>query len=179
MPEIEIRPARQEDLDRMLEIDHSFSTLYVFQMDISQETNTIGINFRNVKLPRAAAVNYPRSESQLINSWEKATSIFVAWINGEVAAYICLEEKPESKIVRVGDLVVIKEKRRMGIGHSLLLASEEWAARRKNTLILMEMQAKNYPAISLARKLGYQFCGYQDNYFPTHEMALFFCKHVR
>ncbi len=83
-----------------------------------------------------------------------------------------------SGIVRVRDLVVKLDKRRLGIASGILLASEEWAVRRNNQAIIMELQTKNDPAIKMATKLGYQFCGYQDQYFPNKDMALFYSKYL-
>jgi len=40
--------------------------------------------------------------------------------------------------------------------------------------MILEMQSKNYPAISLARKMGFVFSGYSDRYYPDREIALFF-----
>jgi ribosomal protein S18 acetylase RimI-like enzyme len=179
MPEIEIRPAKQEDLEGLLAIDHDYTSHYAYQMEISQDAHAISVNFRNMKLPRAAAVKYPRNDDELVLSWEKATAIFVGWINGQIVSYLNLEEIKPTKAIRVRDLVVVNEKRRLGIASGMLLASEEWAAKRKNAMILMELQTRNYPAISLARKLGYQFCGYQDHYFSNKDMALFFSKFIR
>ena len=57
---------------------------------------------------------------------------------------------------------------------ALILAAQSWAVDRKNTRALMEMASKNNPAICLARKLGYEFCGYNDLYYDTQDIALFF-----
>jgi len=40
--------------------------------------------------------------------------------------------------------------------------------------MMLEMQAKNHAGISLARKLGYDFCGFNDHYFANHDIAVFF-----
>ena len=36
------------------------------------------------------------------------------------------------------------------------------------------MQSKNYPAISFAQKQGLAFCGYNDRYYASQDVALFF-----
>jgi RimJ/RimL family protein N-acetyltransferase len=45
--------------------------------------------------------------------------------------------------------------------------------------IVLEMQPKNYAAIHLAQKLGFDLCGYNDRYYANHDIALFFAKGVR
>jgi RimJ/RimL family protein N-acetyltransferase len=36
------------------------------------------------------------------------------------------------------------------------------------------MLSKNNAAIRLAQKLGYEFCGYNDHYYETQDIAIFF-----
>jgi ribosomal protein S18 acetylase RimI-like enzyme len=45
--------------------------------------------------------------------------------------------------------------------------------------MVLEMQPKNYPAIQLAQKLGFDFCGYNDRYYANRDIALFFAKGLR
>jgi hypothetical protein len=42
----------------------------------------------------------------------------------------------------------------------------------------MEMTTKNNPAICMARKLGYEFCGYNDHYYETQDIALYFGRSI-
>ena len=79
----------------------------------------------------------------------------------------------------VTDLVVLRRQRRQGIGTALLLASQDWALQKKNRRIILEMQPKNFPAISLAQKLGFDLCGYNDHYYTNQDIALFFSKWLR
>jgi len=44
---------------------------------------------------------------------------------------------------------------------------------------LLEMSSKNNPAIRFAQKLGYEFCGYNDQYYETQDIALFFGRYIR
>jgi RimJ/RimL family protein N-acetyltransferase len=38
------------------------------------------------------------------------------------------------------------------------------------------VQSKNVPAIRLAQKSGFEFCGYNDQYYLNKDVALFFAK---
>ena len=57
-----------------------------------------------------------------------------------------------------------------------LRAAQTWASERDSNQLMLEMQSKNYPAICLANKLGYEFCGYSDRYYPNQDIALFFAR---
>jgi GNAT superfamily N-acetyltransferase len=178
MPEIEIRAVKQDDLTSMIELDHSYKTDHMLQMQMNNDEANIGVSFRKVRLPRLSTIQYPRNEEDLIKSWEHSSSIFVGIIRNEFVAYIGMEEIPSSSVVRVRDIVVAPDYRRLGIASGLILAAEKWAAGRKFSMMIMEMQPKNNPAISLARKLGYSFSGFQNRYFPNQEMAIFFEKYI-
>jgi ribosomal protein S18 acetylase RimI-like enzyme len=76
-------------------------------------------------------------------------------------------------------LVVSAANRRQGIASGLLLAVMDIVGKRDFRLLVLEMQSKNDPAITMASKLGFNFCGYRDHYFPNQELALFYSRFVR
>jgi GNAT superfamily N-acetyltransferase len=123
-------------------------------------------------------LSYPRDEEALLASWDEADAIFVGCVLDEVIAYVALELRRFRATARVSDLVVARGLRRKGIGSRMLLAGEAWAHDRGAYRILTELQIRNDPAIKMMLKLGYQLCGYVDQYFPNQEMALFFEKRV-
>ena len=69
--------------------------------------------------------------------------------------------------------------RREGIGTALILAAQDWGIEHGARRIMLEIHSKNHPAIQMARKLNYEFCGYNDNYFPNQDIALFFSRSLR
>ena len=69
--------------------------------------------------------------------------------------------------------------RRQGIGSALLLATHEWGLAHESRNLVLEIQPKNYPAIRMAQKLGFEFCGYNDRYFANRDIGLFFAKSLR
>ena len=76
----------------------------------------------------------------------------------------------------MNDLVVDELWRRKGIASSLFQAVRDWGLARKYSRITLEMSSKNYPAICLAKKLGFEFTGFNDNYFFNNDIALFFSR---
>jgi GNAT superfamily N-acetyltransferase len=91
---------------------------------------------------------------------------------------VALEVKRFKTTARVSDLVVAQGLRRKGIGSRMLLVGEAWAHEHGTYRVLTELQIRNDPAIEMMLKLGYQICGYVDQYFPNQETALFFEKRV-
>lgn len=180
MPQIEIRPVLAEDLPVLIEIEHDYTSEYVWQMEILQpEEDQIGVHFRQVRLPRSVKVEYPRPVKALSEEWTKRSGILVAVHAGEVIGYLSLMLDMAPLTAWVTDLAVSRRMRKKGIGSALVLAGMAWAIQHDCNRVILEMQPKNYPAICLVKKLGFNFCGYNDLYYQNHDIALFFSKFVR
>lgn len=185
MPEIEIRPPTSADIPKLVGLDHDYVSDHVWQMEVQHETGQkpsdlrVEIVFRQLKLPRSVHVEYPRSPASLASDWKERSCLLVAAMQGEVVGYASVMLSITPHTGWLTDLAVMRRLRRQGIGSTLVLASQEWARQKRCLRMVMEMQPKNYPAICLAQKLGYDLSGYNDHYFPNHDIALFFSKSLR
>ncbi len=185
MPEIEIRPPTSADIPKLIEIDHDYVSDHVWQMEIQHETGQkpsdlrVEIIFRQLKLPRSVRVEYPRSPNELIHDWKDRSCLLVAALQGEAIGYASVMLTIAPNAGWMTDLVVMRKLRRQGIGSTLVLAGQEWVRQKRCARMVLEMQPKNFPAICLAQKLGYDLCGFNDHYFPNHDIALFFSKNLR
>jgi GNAT superfamily N-acetyltransferase len=179
MPEIEIRPATTEDIKQLVKMDHSYSSNHVWQMDPQFTSEQTGAVFREVRLPRTAKVDYPRSPRSLTKHWESYSGVLVAIHAGEPVGYTSLVENMIPITTWVMDLAVRPNLRRQGIGTALVLAALEWtAAQTKSQRMILGMQTKNFPAINLALRMGFDYCGYIDHYYPNRDIAIFFTKWI-
>jgi len=179
MPAIEIRHATSDDIQTLMAFDHSYASDYVWQMEIQRDEHQTGVIFREAKLPRSVQVIYPRNPKNLADDWTKKDGVLVATIKSEIVAYSVLMQGLTPHTTWITDLVVMRRLRRQGVGTALILASQEWAMQKKSRRIILEMQPKNYPAICLAYKLGFDLCGYNDHYYTNNDIALFFSKWLR
>ena len=179
MPKIEIRPAKSDDIQALIALEHSYVSDYVWQMELQRDEYKTSIIFRQVRLPRSVQVNYPRNPQLLAEDWTKRDGVLVASMGSEILGYACLMNNMTPKTTWVTDLVVLRRQRRQGIGTALIMASQEWALQKNNRRIILEMQPKNYPAITLTQKLGFDLCGYNDHYYTNQDIALFFSKWLR
>ncbi len=179
MPEIEIRPAIKEDIAVLMELDHTYQTLYAWQMDRVIDTSQVSIRFREVRLPRLVNVEYPRSVNSLEERSSQYLLMLTALFGGVPVGYLGITEHAESQSAIATDLVVKTEFRRQGIGSALLLSGQAWANQQGLRSFILEMQSKNYTMIRLARKMGFEFCGYKDQYFPNQDIAIFFMRFLK
>lgn len=183
MPEIEIRPAIASDIPTLISLDHNYFSDHVWQLETSSGKNSDLLSeqvhlasFREVRLPRQVLVEYPNPPQTLSEDWKARSGLLVAVLDSEPIGYASLMLNIAPLTTWVTDLVVDQPVRRRGIGKALLLASLEWADQVQSHHLVLEMQTRNYPAIQLVNKLGFEFCGYNDRYYPDHQIGLFFGK---
>jgi len=179
MPEVHIRSAVASDLSALMAIDHSCQTEYVWQMDVVREEDQVGAIFREIRLPRPVSVVYPRRVSGLSESWNRRSGVLVAVIGKQTVGYVRTSDSILPNTAWLLDVVVSPRFRRQGIASTLVLAAQSWGVDRKNHRAMLEMPSKNSPAVHLAQKLGYEFCGYNDQYYETQDIALFFGRSIR
>jgi ribosomal protein S18 acetylase RimI-like enzyme len=179
MPAIEIRPAVVNDLPILSAIEHSYETLYTWQMDRNIDESQVMVNFREIRLPRPVRVEYPRPLDFLGSESFQHSIILTALLNGAPVGYLRMKEEQEPHTAWVKDLGVRKDSRRQGIASVLILAAQDWAAQRNLKRVIIETQSKNVAAIRMIAKLGYEFCGYNDHYYTSQDIALFFGRYLR
>jgi ribosomal protein S18 acetylase RimI-like enzyme len=179
MPEIQIRPTVASDLTRLMGLDHSITSESVWQLELRRDPGQVTAMFREVRLPRSIPVAYPRNPFVLSDDWTKRSMVYTALLDQEIAGYVSLLERGMDSTVSVTDLVVNSANRRQGVGSALLVAAQDWASARSLRLVILEMQSKNLPAIRFSQKFGYEFCGYNDHYYLTQDVTLFFAKSLK
>ena len=176
---MQVRPARPRDLELCSVLDHSYTTNHVWQMETRGVNETLTIAFRVARLPREVQVNYPRQNEGLLAGWRRRDGFLVADEHGHVYGYVALTAQVEHGIAWVGDLVVDRPWRRRSTGTVLLQAAAQWGQDHGLGRLVIEVQTKNYPAIQFCRSRGLTFCGYNDHYWPSQDIALFFGESLR
>ncbi|HET9588882.1 MAG TPA: GNAT family N-acetyltransferase [Anaerolineales bacterium] len=170
----DIRPAIATDIPHLAGLDHSCMSDYVWQLELRRDVSQITASFREVRLPRSIRVSYPRNPASLADDWKRRAAVIVALNENNPVGYVCVAENHSSRIGWVTDIVVAPDHRRKGAASALLTAAQAWGSERAVRRLVLEMQSKNEACIRLAQKFGYEFCGYNDQYYPTQDVALFF-----
>lgn len=174
MDNVIVRQAISSDIPDLVKLDHDYSSDHVWQMGVNRGPDEIGVVFREVRLPRPMRVSYPRDPARLPDEWTRLPALLVAEAHEARLGYLAMTLGPAAGAGWVGDLVVGSLHRRQGVGTQLLAHARDWCRQRKLSALFLEMQSKNFPAISLARKLGFAYAGYSDRYYADQDIALFF-----
>ena len=176
---MEIRHAVSTDITALMGMNHNYQTDHVWQMALSPSQSETSITFREVRLPRLIRVEYPRDPSRLADEWTNSSEILIAVADQTYLGYLIIESGTAPETGWVTDLVTDAPYRREGVATKLLSTARRWCREQGLARMTLEMQSKNYPSLSLARKLGFVLSGYHDKYFPDEEIALFFTLNLR
>ncbi len=177
---MEIRVADLTDLNACAQLDGSFSTEHVWQMQEGDSSGVtagvIAVAFRAIRLPRAVRVPYPRSMDHLVDHWQADGCFLVAAEGEEVLGFVDARPVAWNSTAHIANLIVERGSRRRGIGTLLLQSAADWARSRGLRRLLLEAQTKNVPAIEFYQINGARFCGFNDHYYPNRDVAVFFIR---
>jgi len=174
-----VRRAELVDLNACVEMDRSYSTDYVWQVDERPRPNEIAITFRNVRLPRTAQVRVPNLEGGLLAHWQQDECFIVAENQNQVLGFLNMPLAPSEPLAHVRHLVVSPAQRRKGVGSALLTSVAAWAREQGVQGIVAGAETRNHPAISFLQRHGFTFCGYTDQLAVNQGVQLFFILQLR
>jgi ribosomal protein S18 acetylase RimI-like enzyme len=103
----------------------------------------------------------------------------VAESGGLVMGYLIMRIDAGHGTGWVTDIGVGRQFRRQRLGTALLNEAYTRAQQHDLRRLTVETQSKNYPSILFCQKNGLAFCGFNDRYYPSHDIALFFGQTVR
>lgn len=179
MPELQIRAAISTDIRQLMWLDHTCESDYVWQLDLRREPEQVAATLRRVRLPRSVRTAYPRDVFTLTERWNTASLTLSGMLGPDLVGYVCVQAQGATGQAWVTDLAVGTGVRRRGVASALIRAVEAWVSGRGLRQLFLEASSKNHPAVQMAHKLGYEFCGYNDRYYANQDVALFFGRSIR
>lgn len=167
------------DVNICYQMPKFYTTDYVWQMRTRENGRTIDVHFDTVRLPRSMRVAYPRSSDELIEHWQQNGCFLIARNpSDDLIGFLDALPQPWQNLLWVSNFAVEPHHRQQGVATMLLKAAHGWALQHNLNQLMLELQTKNYPAISFAQKHGFHFCGYNERYYPNGDIALFFSRSV-
>lgn len=176
-----IRDGQQADIENCLQLDHRYTTDYVWQMTIREESIQREILFKTERLPRQMNVISAVSESRLWAALTPDRCFIVAASRerNEIFGYLTMTSNHMNNLAVIQDLLVTQPYRRQKIGSRLLGAARQWAKEHNLVRLQIETRTKNMPSIQFCLDMGFTFCGFNDQYFPDQDIAIFFSQTLR
>ena len=173
-----IRDGLESDIPACLQLDHHYETDLVWQMTFDEKPGHWQIGFLDQHLPRTLEAEYIPSESRLRLSLptEQCFLVAVTRETNEPLGYLAMRNDPIHRIGRIHDLVVSVPYRHQRIATRLLTIARQWAKEHHINTLMIETATQNYPGIVFAQQSGFRFCGFNDNYFPNQDIAVFFSQ---
>lgn len=175
---VSIREVTAADLEACALLDVSYETEYAWQMDVRDDDGAILVGLRTVRLPRPMRVTYPR-EPAALTVLQPNGAFWVAEQADTVVGYAIIRFDLAHSTGWITDLAVGRPWRRRQIGTMLLQEAVQRTAEESLQRLTVETQTKNYPSICLLQKNGLVFCGFNDRYYPNHDIGLYFGQTIR
>lgn len=178
---IVIRDGLESDIPACLELDHLYETDYVWQMSVAEEPGQWQITFNTQRLPRTLETEHPSDARRLGLALppDQCFLVVASKDGSDLLAYLTMRSDPVYRAALLQDLVVSRPYRRRRIGARLVNVARQWAKEHGLARLTVEIQTHNYPAILFCRQAGFAFCGYNDQYLPSQDIAVFFSQSLR
>ncbi len=171
---LRFRPASIDDFEACLVIDHRYKTRQVWQLNVTERSNTKQVRFQTVTLPRETAVLYPYDGEELAQRWCASEWFMVGEDNDRLQAYITGAMEKLTPTAWIYDMVVDVSFRRFGYGTHMVDLAANWARQQNAQQLMVAISTKNDPAMSFFRKNGFNFCGYNETAYRTKDISLLF-----
>lgn len=173
-----LRPTAAADIKALQALDLSYSTSWVWQMEQKVSGEETVSSFRPVRLPRPTKVLPPNGWSEALKDWKSSDLFIVAAEGKEIHGFLEARVNDPQDVAWIEGLGVASHRRRRGIATALVAEAQSWARSQNLRALMAQTQTKNYPAIRLLSRCGFTFCGFNDRYYATKDIAVFFCYNL-
>ena len=176
-----IRDALPNDIAPCLALDHSYETEHVWRMSITTPASGWQVSFQRERLPRRVQATHHVPEIRLHQSLASDMCYLVAETKQDamILGYLTMRLASTHQLAFVQDIVVGKDFRRAGIGSRMLSIARRWAIEHDAEQLLVETTTRNYPAVNFLQNRGLAFCGFNDQYYRSGDIAIFFGQTLR
>lgn len=173
-PALSVRLAKPKDRGLCNQLDGTYQTDSVWQMHLQEDEQAIRVVFNQVRLPRTMTVAYPFSDEAVSERFDLSSNLLVVSYEGTILGCIDGEVDVTGRIFQISHLIVHSQARRRGVGRYLMSSVIQLATHHQCERISIAIQTKNHPAISFVQKIGFEYCGYNDQYFQNGDIAILF-----
>lgn len=199
---LSFRPGTSVDVEACVALSHICETDRVWQMTLNaaDPTQQIQVGFRVEKLPRNITLTYPVDPRHLHDDPDTGRLFVVARpyvapqpitpIDPEspdvpltlppppprppIIGYVVAHYDAIHRLAWLDDVCVAEQYRRQKIAARLVDGVTQWAREEGATRFLTAIPTKHAPMMALCQGMGMTFCGYNDQFFLNHDIAVLF-----
>jgi len=164
--------------DQCVQLDHQSQTQTVWQMQRQNDGDAIRTNFQPLRLPRTIEVTYPRTARDIKEDLYTLKGVLVAQTDDVLLGYAQVTFTSSDQGAWLRNWMVDAPARRHGIGTALLKQVMQWAKLRGANHLMVESTTRSYGGIQLLQSRGFLFCGFNDRYYPSQDIAIFFGQNL-
>jgi GNAT superfamily N-acetyltransferase len=196
------RPGTSVDVETCLALDHTCESDRVWQMTLSaaEPFQHIQVGFRAEALPRPITLTHTPDPRRLHDDPDIGRLFVVARPYVPPPPIQTIEpESPDAPLVLppppprppiigyvvahydelrglawLDDLCVARELRRQQVAAQMADGVRLWAREQGAARLLCAVPTKHAPMIALCQRMGMAFCGYNDQFFLNHDIAVLF-----
>ncbi|MGI8883604.1 MAG: GNAT family N-acetyltransferase [Pyrinomonadaceae bacterium] len=166
---------REIDGERLSGFDASFSTRHVYRVAVDKMSAKIVEEKIDVPFQKTYPLDLIKKDI------DEADYAVVAEIDEIIAGFAIVKyEEWNNRAVLTG-IFVAAESKGEGVGRALVAAAIDFAKTKSARCLWAETQNVNYPAIQFYRKIGFEFCGFDNTLYnpadvSSDETAFYFRK---
>jgi ribosomal protein S18 acetylase RimI-like enzyme len=171
-----IRDGIPSDIDKCLQLNSRFHTEHVLQMTVQNSTDAKHITLRKQRLPRALNGQHPIDRTRLDAAIHNRHCFIVLEESAShtILGFVSMRIESAYRLAYLQDLVIDSAYRHQGLGRRLINVARLWANEHNLNRIILEVSTVNFPAINFAESQGFVYCGFNDQYLPNQDIALFY-----
>jgi len=175
-PKLIIRDGLVKDIEACLQLDSSYHTEHVWQITIREETEQTLITLRKQRLPRALDTDHTMDTNRLEYAIKQKECFIVLEESSSntLLGFVSMRVDQAYQSAYLQDIVIDEPYRGTKLGSRLLHVARLWATEQNLQRIIFEVPTVNYPAIEFVKSHGFVYCGFNDQYLPNQDIALFY-----
>lgn len=174
-----IRRPTLHDLNECAKLDPAYTTQRVWQMNLSVESTTIQIGFQLAPLPRPITLPGVPISDALLPCWQRGDCMYASRQDTTITGFIHLASDPATRMGRIEHHVVLRERRRQGIGTALIETAMQWSRDHHLRSLSVEVNTRNHPAIAFYTSHGFAFSGFHERFYSDQEIILHLARMIR
>lgn len=174
-----IRRPTLHDLNECAQLDPSYTTQHVWQMQLRVEETDIETHFHLVHLPRPMTVTADAANDDLLRSWQAGECMLAAREGHAVLGFLHMRPEPAVRSGLILRHVVAPLHRRRGAGGALLQQALQWGSDHQLRSLRVRVSTKNHPAIQFYLAHGFAFGGFHERFYSDQEIILDLARSIR